>query len=90
MTKKIAVIIHDRQAEAFRMAIGLILVDDTVDVYVLDKKLEPTEQAEQDLELMQEMEMKGYTNTQSNSQLQYLPTEKIAQQLTGYDHVLVY
>ena len=39
MQKKIAVLVRERQSEALRMSLGLILVDDQVDVYVLDRKV---------------------------------------------------
>jgi hypothetical protein len=34
--KKIAVLIRDRQEEGLRMAVGLTLMDDTVDIFVMD------------------------------------------------------
>ena len=38
--KKIAVIVRDRPAEALRVAGGLTLADDTIEVIVLDTKLD--------------------------------------------------
>jgi hypothetical protein len=90
MTKKIAVIVRDRQAEALRMAIGIILLDDTVDVYVLDQKVEETEQNELYLETLQFMDMKAFSNYEESDKLAYLTTEEIALRLSGYDHVLAY
>ena len=46
--------------EALRMSLGLILVDDVVDVYVLDRKLQPTEESTLHLGTLQEMEVKIY------------------------------
>jgi hypothetical protein len=39
-TKKIAVIVRDRPGEALRVAGGLTLADDTIEVFVLDGKLD--------------------------------------------------
>ena len=49
------------------MSLGLILVDDVVDVYVLDRKLQPTEETTLHRETLQEMEVKMYTNYQGNA-----------------------
>jgi hypothetical protein len=91
MVKKIAVLVRDRQGEALRMSLGLTLVDDIVDVYVLDdRKLPGTEQDQLNLELMKEMEMKIYSNYRGNEDVEYLSTEEIARKLPEYDHVLPY
>ena len=90
MPKKIAVIVRDRQSEALRMAIGLILKDDIIDVYILDKIIESTEQNQLNLETMQDMEMKAFSNIRENDTMDYLTTEEIAGKLSQYDHVLAY
>lgn len=90
MVKKISVLVRDRQFEAMRMAIGLTLMDDLVDVYVLDKKIEDTENNSLNLEMMKEMRMQVYTNCAENRELKYIPTEEIVLRLTGYSHILAY
>jgi hypothetical protein len=90
MQKKIAVLVRDRQAEALRMSLGLILVDDTVDVYVLDRKLQPSEETTLHLEILHEMEMKIYTNYRENVDVEYLTTAEIARRLPQYDNILAY
>jgi hypothetical protein len=88
--KKIAVLVRDRQAEALRMSLGLILVDDVVDVYVLDRKLQQTEESALHLGTMREMEMKIYTNYRGNADMEYLTTAEIARRLPQYDNILPY
>ncbi|GMQ87493.1 MAG: hypothetical protein BMS9Abin08_0697 [Gammaproteobacteria bacterium] len=90
MVKKIAVLVRDRLSEALRMSLGLTLVDDIIDVYVLDGKLAGTEQDQLNLELMKEMEMKIYSNRRGNEDVEYLSIEEIANKLLEYDHVLPY
>jgi len=90
MVKKIAVLVRDRQSEALRMSLGLTLVDDIIDVYMLNGKLTETEQDHLNLELMKELEMKIYTNYKRNESVEYLSTEQIAHKLLEYDHVLPY
>jgi hypothetical protein len=88
--KKIAVLVRERQAEALRMSLGLILVDDVVDVYVLDRKLQQTEESALHLGTMREMEMKVYTNYRGNADMEYLTTAEIARRLPQYDNILAY
>ena len=90
MQKKIAVLVRDRQCEALRMSLGLILVDDLVDVYVLDRKLQATEETALHLETLKEMEMQIRTNCRDNEGMEYLPNEEIARKLPQYDHILAY
>src|SRR3972149_11142285 len=78
MQKKIAGLVRDRQGEALRMSLGLILVDDLVDVYVLDRKLQATEETALHLETLKEMEMQIRTNCRDNEGMEYLPNEEIA------------
>ncbi|GAB4423012.1 MAG: hypothetical protein OHK0032_18280 [Thermodesulfovibrionales bacterium] len=90
MPKKIAVLVRDRQGEAMRMAVGITLMDDIIDVYVLDRKVEETEDNLLNLETMKEMDMHVYTNHKGNEGIEYLSTEEIAQRLLEYDHILPY
>lgn len=90
MQKKIAVLVRERQGEALRMSLGLILGDDAVDVYVLDRKLQQTEENVLCLGTMQEMEMKIYTNYPENADMEYLTTAEIARRLPQYDNILPY
>ena len=90
MARKIAVLVRDRQDEALRMSIGLTLMDDTIDVYVMDKKIEQSADNELNIETIKEMEMNLFSNCSENSEMQYLSTEEISARLPSYDHVLAY
>ena len=90
MQKKIAVLVRDRQSEALRMSLGLILVDDLVDVYVLDRKLQATGETALHVETIKEMEMQIYTNCRDNEGMEYLSVGEIALRLSQYDHILAY
>jgi hypothetical protein len=88
--KRIAVVVRDRQGEALRMSLGLLLLDDAVDVYVLDRNLEQTAENLPHLEAMKEFEVKIWTDAQPAEGVEHLPTEEIARRLLEYDHVLAY
>ena len=90
MQKKIAVLVRERQSEALRMSLGLILADDLVDVYVVDKKLQATQETALHVETIKDMDMQIYTNCRDNGGMEYLPLEEIAQRLPQYDHILAY
>jgi hypothetical protein len=90
MTRRIAVLVRDRQAEALRMALGLVLLDDTVDVYVLDRKLEDGEQIRLHLATLKEFDFRIYTNDPANEGLECLSAEEIARRLPDYHHALPY
>ena len=90
MAKKIAVVVRDRQGEALRMAVGMILLDDEIHVYVLDRKVEDTEQNTLNLETKVEMDMEVYTNSRENADMKFLENKEIAEKLLAYDNVLMY
>lgn len=90
MAKKVAVLVRDRPVEALRMSLGLTLLDDLVDVYVLGQKLENTGGYALHLETAKEIGMKMYTDRKENSDMEFLSTEEIARKLPDYDHVLPY
>lgn len=90
MAKKIAVVVRDRQAEALRMAVGMILLDDIIDVYVLDRKVANTDQNNLHLETMIELDINIYTNAKENENMTKLTTQEIVDKLLDYDNVLMY
>lgn len=90
MSKKVAVLVRERQAEALRMALGLALLDDAVDVYVLDRKLADDAEIGLHLATLREFEFRIYTNDPANDGMECLPTVEIARRLPGYDHTLAY
>ena len=89
-TKKIALIIRDRQGEALRVAGGLTLADDIIEVFILDRKLDKDSPAvAQPLELVTELELKVYSNNPENGYTT-ITTEEMAKKLLEYDFVVPY
>ena len=85
MPKKIAILARERQTEAFRISAGLIMMDDTIDVFVLDRKVSDDPDTQANLEMCKEMGLNVYTNSKDNAGLEYLSTEALADKLTEYD-----
>ena len=90
MTRKIAVLVRDRESEALRMALGLILMDDVVNVFLLGKKFELSEADAANKELMEEMDIAFFSDDEGNADTQYVATDELARRLTEYDHVIPY
>lgn len=90
MTRKIAILIRGRQEEALRMSIGLTLMDDEIDVYVLDNKLDYNENTQLNIDTINEMEMNLYSNCADNAEMEILSTKEISSRIPSYDHVLAY
>ncbi len=90
MSKKIAVMVRDRQAEAFRMAVGLTLEDDEVNVFVMDNKLDDSDEAVSlNVETCNDLDVKIYSNNPENN-FEQMSTDDIARALVNYDTVLPY
>lgn len=88
MPKKIAVIATDRQGEAFRITLGLLLADDVPSLFLLGK-LEDSEQNRHNLETMEMMEVKVFSNT-DNDGFTRLSSAEIAEKLLDADIVIPY
>jgi hypothetical protein len=91
--KKIGVIVNTgnsyRQSEAVRVALGLTLMDDRVELIVLDRELPRSKAVEKNLELLRSMKGKAYSNNPENK-LETLSLEEIARKLLEYDVVVPY
>ncbi len=89
-TKKIAVIVRNRQGEALRVAGGLTLADDIIDVFVLDNKLDKNNpEIATPLELATELDLKMYSNNPENGYTT-ITLEEMAKKLLEYDVVVPY
>ena len=88
--KTIAVVVRDRPGEALRMALGLILADDRVDVFLLGSQLGQTPQDVQNLDLMKEMGIAIYSSDDESPGTEFIAEEEIARRLLQYDHILPY
>jgi len=89
MAKKVAVLVRDRQDEALRMAVGLTLADDEINVFIMDKKLESNESNDLNVETLGDMDAKIYSNNPENK-FEQKSTEEIAKALTAYDVIIPY
>lgn len=89
MAKKIAVLVRERKHEALRMALGSTLAQDEVNVFIMDGKLEEDEEISTNLEMLDSLNVKIFTNNPDNN-FEQKSTEEIALALPGYDVVMPY
>jgi hypothetical protein len=89
MTKKIAVLVRERKHEALRMAVGATLMNDEVHVFVMDEKLENDEDTEINLQMLEDLKAKIFSNNPEN-EFEQKTTEEIAGMLVNYDVVVPY
>ena len=88
--KKIAVIVRDRPAEALRVAGGLTLADDTIEVFILDRTIDAdSPEIAMPLGLVTDLELKMYSNI-PDSGYTTMTLEEMAGKLLEYDHVVPY
>jgi len=90
MAKKIAVLVRNRQGEALRMGVGMILADDEVSVFVLDREIEKNDDNDLNVETMGDMDVKLYTNVKGNENMEFISTEDMAKKLLEFDNILPY
>jgi hypothetical protein len=90
LPRKVAILVRERQEEGLRMAVGITLKNDIIDIYVLDRKVEDTELNELNLDTVGMMDMKLFTNCPENDKMICLSNEEISERLIDYDHVIAY
>ncbi len=88
---KIAVLINTRQAEAIRMSSGITLLDDEVDIFFINSKLDTSdEDVEMMMEIASEMELPFFSNEPDNKNMTQLSTKDLHSKLLDYDHIINY
>ena len=93
MSKKVAVLIKDkeRQYEGLRSSLGLLLEFHIVSMFVLDHEIEMTEEYQDNMEFIDEMEGFRYSNVPANVGkygFQPLTLEELPQKLKENDLVI--
>ncbi|HCL81243.1 MAG TPA: hypothetical protein DHW81_03140 [Nitrospiraceae bacterium] len=90
--KKIAVIVRDRQSEAFRMGVGLTVLDDTIDVFIT-RPLKDDKETLAQLEGVKEMMELGIVNlftTVEGTGFEFITANVMAGRLLEHDSILPY
>ncbi|MBI5870953.1 MAG: hypothetical protein HZB44_08395 [Actinobacteria bacterium] len=88
--KKVAVLVRDRQGEALRMSLGLILADDEVTVFNLGAPIERNDENNLSIESLEMMDCILYSINDVDEGFQKIIMQDIPAKLVEYDHVLPY
>ena len=88
--KQLAVIIRDRQGEALRMALGLVLADDAVTVFNLEKPIDRNDDNNLNIESLEMMDCKLYSVNEADEGFEQINMQEIPLKLLEYDHVIPY
>jgi len=89
MPKRIAILVRDRKHEALRMAVGATLLNDEVNVFIMDEKLEEDDEIRLNLEMLSDLGVRIFSNNPENK-FEHKTTEEIALILPIYDVILPY
>jgi hypothetical protein len=90
MAKRLAVLVRERQAEALRVAVGLTLHHDRVEVFVLDRQIERSPGNLANLEALGELEMPVATNCAAETGIEVLSNAELARRIAACDVILPY
>jgi hypothetical protein len=90
MAKRIAVLVRERHEEGLRVAVGLTLADNAVEVYVLECGAARTRTAEGYLEALRELQAPILTTCGAGAGLGQVTVADLAGRLLRCDHILAY
>lgn len=88
-SKQVAVLVRRDQAEALRVAAGLTLAGNGVDVYVLDRPLADSEGVREQLEVMDLADITPISVVEGDRSLPYaVDAQTLAERILAYDVVI--
>ncbi len=90
MAKSVAVLVRERQGEALRVAAGLTLGVERVEVFVLDRSIVDTPELRGYLDVLKEIGVRVATNCVDNADLELLSNAELARQIVACDVILPY
>ena len=90
MAKRVAVLVRERQAEALRVAVGLTLNDDCVELYVLDRPLGGTPENRAYVDTLRQLGVRVATNCADNADLELVTNAELARRVAACDAVVPY
>ncbi|MHB8881604.1 MAG: hypothetical protein ACYC69_08890 [Thermodesulfovibrionales bacterium] len=88
MAKKIAVLVRNRQSEALRMSVGLIMLDDEIGV-IITEPLVGTDEVREQIEAIREFDVPTCSLVSGNS-FDQISSEELAERLLRFDVILPY
>ena len=88
MSKKYAILTRDRQSEALRVALGLMLLDDQVEVFLLDRPVAEDESTQNQYRNCLDMDLPVYSDHVAGPEGMILERQDLAGRLADFDRIL--
>lgn len=88
MAKKIAVLARNRQSEALRMGVGLIMMDDEIGI-IITEPLQSTDEVREQIAAIREFDVPTFA-TVPGSGFEEISTGELADRLLQFDIILPY
>ncbi|MHB0866250.1 MAG: hypothetical protein ACYC6B_01690 [Thermoleophilia bacterium] len=89
-SKKIAVLVRDRQGEALRMSLGLTLADDAVTVINIGAPIEANDDNNLSIESLEMMECELFSVNEVDANFQQISMQQLPEKLLEFSHVIPY
>lgn len=89
-TKKIAVLVRDRQGEALRMSLGLTLADDAITVINIGAPIEANDDNNLSIESLEMMECELFSVNEVDADFQQISMQQLPEKLLEFSHVIPY
>ncbi len=89
-SKKIAVIIRDRQDEALRMSVGLTLEGDEITVFNLGDPIDHHGDNDLNVETLGDLDCGRISVNEADEGFEHMTMQNIPQKLLEFDHVVPY
>lgn len=89
-TKKIAVLVRDRQGEALRMSLGLTLADDAITVINIGAPIEANDDNNLNVESLQMMDCELFSVNEVDADFQPISMQLLPEKLLEFNHVIPY
>lgn len=89
-TKKIAVLVNDRQDEALRMAVGLTLEGDEISVFNIGAPIARNDGNDLNVETLGDLDCGRFSINAEDTDFDQLDISQVAERILDYDHVVAY
>lgn len=89
-TRKIAVLVRDRQGEALRMAVGLTLEGDAISVFNIGGPIVKNEGNDLNVETLGDLDCGRFSINAEDADFEQLDIGQVAERILDYDHIVAY
>lgn len=89
-TRKIAVLVGDRQDEALRMAVGLTLEGDEISVFNIGAPIVKNDGNDLNVETLGDLDCGRFSVNAEDTDFEQMDIGQVAERILDYDHIVAY